>query len=298
MSHKLYGVHVIHPVDCMTPTCEKTLPHHTNEPIMFFANKATAMHYVSLQGKDFVATPTTVKFGQKLDQSVNLYGVGIIYRVDCPDNIMSQMKSGATFQRSLEEMHVEAIEVYMQNDPLHNSCLYSLYEMGSEMTTRWNDYRAMDASLRQSTPEMLRDVDLNNLNARDSLRLMFGETGRINENFFTSFIPGEQMCIIEQVMHRGRVGIGYYMHLKEVEAHYNKTLIDCGNNGDSLTKSVAHAAHEASVMLHNIAKHYNDEAQIEATFKPLIDAYAENINNLETALPELQEIEEELEFLE
>lgn len=276
---ELYGIKLVHPVDCMMPNFADTLPHKTGEPIHFMNRRAEVHHYAqvcSTGKKSMVVTQT--HFGHNMRDHAVMPAVAIIYKVACPEDVYQQLQS-ENWQSvpmkfgSLEGMEIHPIEAYVQEDPLHGACRYSLYEIGAEIAARWNDYRELNIALENSTPEQLRLLDFKNLNIEGSLRLMYGEAGRINTNFFTVHSSEDHLMSIEKVMYKGRTGIGYAMHLLELENKYQDTYNHLTNKGYSRDYAAAHAAKEMATTLQKLSGLFNDQQADKETFSKLVDAY-------------------------
>lgn len=277
--HTMYGVKMVHPMDCMMRDFISTLPHETGESIDFLHSRAAAHHYAQLHGKEaqsLVATQT--KYGHDMQQQAVLPAVAIVYEVACPDDIYQQLKTSDIMISPskvgpLTGMEIHPIEAYIQNDPLHNASRYSLYEVGAEIERRWNDYHKLNIALRHSTPEQLQCVDFNNLLVQGSLRLMYSEGGRIDTNFFTSHSHEDHLRSIERVMYQGHVGVGYMLHLLEMENQYQDTYHKLTEDGYSREYAAAAAAKEMATTLCHLSKMYNDPHTAQHTFAPLVEAY-------------------------
>ncbi len=285
---KLYGVHIMHPVTAMVPGAADGMPHKTNDEIVFFQRKQDAVLATELFAKQYKVRATSIPFGHDGKGKIQLTGVGVIYQAVCPEGkeLRADVLAGAPVYRgTLEGMHIENIEVRIQNDPLHGplhkeqstSFPFSLAEISSEMAARWSDYQELDKALRNSTPEQLQRLDFNDLNQLASLQLMYGTAGRINENFFNSHPNADHLMSIERVMHKGQVGIGYITHLLEMENKYQDTYHTLTNEGYSGEYAAAVAAKQMAQTLQTLSKLYNDAQAHDGTFAPLVEAY-----NLET----------------
>lgn len=276
--HTLYGVKMVHPVDCMMKNFISTLPHETGEPLNFLNSRADAHRYAQLRSKGMQSmVATQVNYGPYLKQQAVLPAVAIIYKTVCSDDIYQNLEDQPFVMPmkfgSLNGMEIHPIEAYVQEDPLHGSFRYSLYEIGDEMSRRWNDYREFNITLRNSTPEQLRLVDFNNLLVQGSLRLMYGEAGRIDTDFFTSHSNEDHLRAIERVMYNGHVGVGYMMHLLEMENQYQDTYHKLTEDGYSREYAAATAAKEMAKTLCVLSRRYNDPHTAQHTFAPLVEAY-------------------------
>lgn len=86
--HELYGVKMVHPVDCMTPSFVSTLPHETGEAVYLMNSRAEAHRYAQMCGmgrKSMTATQT--HFGPNMNGKAVMPAVAIVYKVDCPEDI-------------------------------------------------------------------------------------------------------------------------------------------------------------------------------------------------------------------
>ena len=281
---KLYGVHIMHPVTAMVPGAAEKMPHKTNEEIVFFHRKEDAVLATELFAKQYKVRATTVPFGPDEKGKIQLTGVGVIYQAVVPEGkeLRSDSLAGVPVYRgTLDGMHIENIEVRIQNDPLHGpvhqeqstSFPFSLAEIGSEMAARWSDYQELDKALRNSTPEQLHQLDFSDLSQRASLQLMYGTAGRINTDFFNSHPNADHLMSIERVMHKGQVGVGYMTQILELENQYQGTYHELTNQGYSREYAAAAAAKEMAQTLQTLSKLYNDAQAHDGTFSPLVEAY-------------------------
>lgn len=277
--HELYGVKMVHPVNCMVPGFIDTLPHQTGDPIYFMHSRADAHRYAQIcgHGRNTV-TATTTLYGHEMRDKAVMPAVAIVYKVMCPDDVYKQLQS-QIFQSapvkfgSLEGMEIHPIEAYVQEDPLHSAGRYSIYEIGSEIANRWNDYRELNIALENSTPAQLKLLDFNDANIRGALRLMYGEAGRINSDFFTAYSNEDHLMSIERVMHKGHVGVGYMMNILTMEAQYQDTYHTLTNEGYSKEYAAAAAAKEMAQTLQVLSGLYGDKEADVNTFAPLVAAY-------------------------
>lgn len=278
--HELYGVKMVHPVDCMTPSFVSTLPHETGEAVYLMSSRAEAHSYAQMCGmgrKSMTATQTP--FGPNMNSKAVMPAVAIVYKVDCPDDVYRALKTeniqGAPVKYgSLEGMQLHPIEAYVQADSLHGACPYSLYEIGAEMAARWNDYREFNIALENSTPDQLRLLDFSNPSIQASLQLMYGEAGRINTDFFNSHSNADHLMSIERVMYKGHVGVGYMMNLLELENKYQETYHTLTAEGYSRDYAAATAAKETVQALQMLSGLYGDTKADKETFTPLVEAYS------------------------
>lgn len=270
---------MVHPLDCTLKNFISTLPHKTGDDILFLQNQADAHRYAQLQSKgprSLVATQT--KYGHDMQQQAILPAVAIVYKVAFQDDVYKKLSTSEVIGKpakfgQLSNMEIQSIQAYVQDDPLNNGLRYSLYEIGGEVQRRWNNYREFNITLQHSTPEQLRLVDFNNLLVRGSLQLMYGESGRINTNFFTSSPHEDHLLAIERVMHNEHVGVGYMIHLLEMENQYQDTYNQLTQDGYSREYAAAAAAKQMAETLCVLSKIYNDPHTAQHTFAPLVEAY-------------------------